>query len=78
MRSVSAISRFCARASGEEIDTMYTRKFTTSANWYMRHVQSALKDVLSSKQSTVKIVCSSELKEIGSQFCVNVISVLSV
>lgn len=56
---------------------MYTRKFTTSANWYMRHVQSALKDVLSSKQSTVKIVYSSEMKEIGSQFCVNVISVLS-
>lgn len=54
---------------------MYTRKFTTSANWYMRHVQSALKDVLSAKQSTVKIVCSSEMKEIGSQFCVNVISV---
>ena len=57
---------------------MYTRKFTTSANWYMWHVQSALKDVLSSKQSTVKIVCSSEMKEIGSQFCVNVMSVLSV
>ena len=56
---------------------MYTRKFTTSANWYMRHVQSVLKDVLSSKQSTVKIVCSSEMKEIGSQFCVNVVSVLS-
>ena len=56
---------------------MYTRKFTTSANWYMRHVQSALKDVLSAKQSTVKIVCSSEMKEIGSQFCVNVVSVLS-
>ena len=54
---------------------MYTRKFTTSANWYIRHVQSALKDVLSSKQSTVKIVCSSEMKEIGSQFCVNVVSV---
>ena len=56
---------------------MYTRKFTTSANWYIRHVQSALKDVLSAKQSTVKIVCSSEMKEIGSQFCVNVMSVLS-
>lgn len=54
---------------------MYTRKFTTSANWYIRHVQSALKDVLSSKQSTVKIVCSSEMKEIGSQFCVNVMPV---
>ena len=77
MHSTSALNRFCARASGEEIDTMYTRKFTTSANWYMRHVQSALKDVLSSTHSTVKIVCSSEMKEIGSQFCVNVMSVLN-
>lgn len=57
---------------------MYTRKFTTSANWYMRHVQSALKDVLSAKQNTVKIVCSSEMKEIGSQFCVNVMFILNV
>ena len=78
MHAISITDRFCARASGEEIDTMYARTFCTSANWYMHHVHSALKDVLSLKQCAVKIVCSSEVKEIDSDDCVDVTLVSNV